>query len=170
MNWESYLSVKRLRQSEKDRNREGEGDMRTPLESDLGRVIFCSAVRRLHDKTQVFPLTSDDIIHSRLTHSLEVMNIGYSIALNLSNNEVFQKKTGLLPNDIIRKIGSILKTSGIVHDIGNPPFGHYGEDVVKLYFKNLFSLLSHDLHLLQSKDFNFDDKKTDLSLIVITVH
>lgn len=166
MDWESYLSVKRLRHSEKDGNREGEGDMRTPLESDLGRVIFCSAVRRLHDKTQVFPLTSDDIIHSRLTHSLEVMNIGYSIALNLSNNGEFKNKSGLSSDDIIRQIGSILKTSGIVHDIGNPPFGHYGEDVVKLYFKNLFSLLSHDLQLLQSKDFNFDDKKTDLSFIV----
>lgn len=59
MNWkEDYLNSERLRPSKTDGNRNSEGDVRTPIESDFGRVIFSEACRRLHDKTQVFPLTN----------------------------------------------------------------------------------------------------------------
>jgi len=94
MDWNKLLSYERERQSTKDSHRE-EYDVRTPIESDFGRVVFSSACRRLHDKTQVLPLTTDDNIHSRLTHSMEVMNIGLSFALYLSKNKDFQSKSGL---------------------------------------------------------------------------
>lgn len=72
MNWKNdLLSTQRLRPSRVDNQRavlSENTDNRNPFESDFGRVIFSSASRRLHDKTQVFPLTSDDNIHSRLTH------------------------------------------------------------------------------------------------------
>lgn len=76
MNWKNYLSSKRLRDSSITMaERQSYNDFRTDIESDFGRVIFSSACRRLHDKTQVFPLTTDDNIHSRLTHSMDVMNM-----------------------------------------------------------------------------------------------
>ena len=77
----ALLNYSRLRSSTKDKKRDvKDGDARTPIESDFGRAIFSEACRRLHDKTQVFPLTTNDNIHSRLTHSMEVMNIGFSVS------------------------------------------------------------------------------------------
>ena len=138
--WNNLLKEDRLRESS-SKEQQIKADYRNPFESDFGRVIFSPASRRLHDKTQVFPLTSDDNIHSRLTHSIEVMNIGLSFAINLANNSVFKKKSGLKDVDILRTISPILKTSCLVHDIGNPPFGHYGEDVIQQYFKVLIEEL-----------------------------
>lgn len=67
-------------------------------------------------------MTTDDNIHSRLTHSLEVMNIGLSFGIYLSGNEKFKKAIGITSEDVLRKISPILKTACLVHDIGNPPF------------------------------------------------
>lgn len=67
MVWNRFLNDKKLRLSQVDDNRlkiSNDTDSRNPFESDFGRVIFSSACRRLHDKTQVFPLTTDDNIHS----------------------------------------------------------------------------------------------------------
>ena len=147
MTWNRILNSKRLRQSRVDDNRSNMSDNtdnRNPFESDFGRVIFSSACRRLHDKTQVFPLTTDDNIHSRLTHSMEVMNIGLSFAIYLCGNEDFKRKTKLSTEDILRKISPILKTSCLVHDIGNPPFGHFGEEVIQNYFTQLINDLKKD--------------------------
>jgi dGTPase len=88
MDWNKYLNASRLRES----TRLTKQDARNEFESDFGRVIFSPAIRRMHDKTQVFPLTTDDNIHSRLTHSMEVMSVGHSLALNLCDNEKFVKK------------------------------------------------------------------------------
>ncbi|WP_270212991.1 dGTP triphosphohydrolase [Phocaeicola coprocola] len=144
MEWEKLLNYRRRRESSVDPNRlkiSGDTDSRNSFESDFGRVVFSSSCRRLHDKTQVFPLTSDDNIHSRLTHSMEVMNIGLSFAIYLCGNDEFKAKTELSEIDILRKISPILKTSCLVHDIGNPPFGHFGEVVIQEYFKDLFANL-----------------------------
>lgn len=84
------LSSKRLRTSNTDQRRKGgkeKFDNRTPIESDYGRVVFCSAFKRLHDKTQLFPLTNDDNIHSRLTHSMEVASVGRSFAVSILENK-----------------------------------------------------------------------------------
>lgn len=146
---DNYLCAKRFRDSGTDGRREemsAQTDKRNALESDFGRVIFSPACRRLHDKTQVFPLTTNDNIHSRLTHSLEVMNMGLSFSINLSQNNDFIKATGLKENEILRSIGATLKTSCLVHDIGNPPFGHFGETVFQNYFTQLFSDLSYIWH------------------------
>lgn len=143
MNWnDCFLSVLRLRDSGTDGERESlsdQTDKRTAAESDFGRVIFSPACRRLHDKTQVFPLTTNDNIHSRLTHSLEVMNMGLSFSIDLSMNQKFLQITELTNIDVLRDVSAILKTSCIVHDIGNPPFGHFGEVVIQNYFEELFN-------------------------------
>lgn len=135
MNWKKYLNAGRLRST----TRTKELDSRNEFESDLGRVIFSPAIRRMHDKTQVFPLTDNDNIHSRLTHSLEVMAVGYSIALNLSQNEEFLSQVALDDDAMFREIPIIIKSACLVHDIGNPPFGHFGEFIIQDYFKKLFA-------------------------------
>jgi dGTPase len=134
MSWELFLNEGRLKPSTRDKS----NDSRNEFESDFGRIIFSPALRRMHDKTQVFSLTTDDNIHSRLTHSLEVMSVGESIATNIIYNEVFISKTKLTPHETNRIIPVIVKNSCLVHDIGNPPFGHFGETVIQNYFQKLF--------------------------------
>jgi dGTPase len=128
----TLYSVERLRDSYRD------ADARNEFESDFGRVIFSPAIRRMHDKTQVFPLTTDDNIHSRLTHSMEVMAVGHSLGVKLIMKKEFADLENLAEYDLIREIPIILKSACLVHDIGNPPFGHFGEAVVQQYFDKLF--------------------------------
>lgn len=138
IDWSKYLSTERERVSESKIGRKGEDenfDMRNEFESDFGRVIFSSAARRMHDKTQVFPLTSGDYVHTRLPHSLEVMNIAVSLGSSLCRNDEFKKEYGIEgAYELEQKICAILKTAAFVHDIGNPPFGHYGEKTIQDYF------------------------------------
>lgn len=139
INWEKYFSNERLRSSKALNNRISNRDMRNEFESDFGRVIFSAAARRLHDKTQVVPLTSDDNIHSRLTHSIEVMNIGASLIKNICRNDRFKH---IFPNSystIEEQANAIIQTICIIHDIGNPPFGHFGEETIAAYFKQYFA-------------------------------
>lgn len=140
MNWEKLLSPVRLRPSKRPSEQGGQqtNDIRNPFESDFGRVVFSPATRRMHDKTQVFPLTADDNTHSRLTHSLEVMAIGYSLGIRVSKDAKFQKETGKSELQLFREVPIIVQSACLVHDIGNPPFGHFGEKVIQTYFKKRF--------------------------------
>ena len=135
IDWDKYLSEARDRQSAFASSNH-RSDLRTAFDSDFGRAVFSSAARRMHDKTQVFPLTSGDKVHTRLTHSIEVMNIAESLGISLCRDADFQTTYGTEALFYERAIPTILKTAAFVHDIGNPPFGHNGEDVIKDYFKN----------------------------------
>ncbi|EMB20860.1 dGTP triphosphohydrolase [Treponema denticola] len=153
MEFEKYLNEARLRES----HRNNPEDKRNEFESDYGRVIFSPAIRRMHDKTQVMPLSHDDNIHTRLTHSLEVMVVAYSIGVQLIENENFQKITKTVPESLIRKIPIILQTAAIVHDVGNPPFGHLGEASIQDFFEEYFKSNETELSKEQKEDFtNFD--------------
>lgn len=139
IDWSKYLSEKRLKASSVP------PDLRNAFESDFGRVAFSSALRRMHDKTQVFPLTNGDCVHTRLTHSIEVMNIAHSLAIFLCRNKEFIETYGESEAYLLeQKISPILRTAAIIHDIGNPPFGHFGEEIIQDYFKNLQSNISFD--------------------------
>lgn len=133
MDWKKLLNNTRLRQSKRG------ADTRNDFESDFGRIIFSSAMRRMHDKTQVFPLTSDDNIHSRLTHSMEVMAIGHSLGIRICEKDDFASTIGADKINLFREIPVLLKNACLVHDIGNPPFGHFGETVIQEYFKKIFA-------------------------------
>ena len=148
MDWEKLLNNNRLRQS----NRRHREDARNDFESDFGRIIFSPAIRRMHDKTQVFPLTSDDNIHSRLTHSMEVMSVGYSLGVKICESEVLNKRLNRDVYDLFREIPIIIKNSCLIHDIGNPPFGHFGETVVQNYFDNFFKI-----NIIKDRDSSFTD-------------
>ncbi|MDC7242804.1 MAG: dNTP triphosphohydrolase [Sphaerochaetaceae bacterium] len=154
MNWGKLLNSERIRKSE----RITENDPRNEFESDFGRVIFSPATRRMHDKTQVMPLSADDNIHTRLTHSMEVMTIGYSLGIKLIENPKF-KEISKIDNNLLdsRIIPMILKSAGLVHDIGNPPFGHFGEECIKNYFTSYFDSNKLTLSDTQMKDFTHFD-------------
>lgn len=102
----------------------------------------------MHDKTQVFPLTKDDNIHSRLTHSLEVMTLGRSFAADLMAEPEFNKlfkPDGMDNLTFYRELESLLSTICLSHDIGNPPFGHFGETTIQNYFTKMFDDLRIDI-------------------------
>lgn len=109
----------------------GRGDKRTVFEQDYDRVLFSTPVRRLADKTQVFPLERNDSIRTRLTHSHEVSNL----ARSLGNRLVRTRPDCLSANKNIRAAAPvILATVGLAHDLGNPPFGHQGEAAIRRWF------------------------------------
>lgn len=139
IDWDKYLSSERYRsQSEfKDHcSKVSDEDRRNDFESDFGRVAFSSAIRRMHDKAQVMPLTTGDSVHTRLTHSIEVMSIAYSLGISLCRDQDFIDVYGKdKAMELERTIPMILKTAAFVHDIGNPPFGHFGETIIQNYFK-----------------------------------
>jgi dGTPase len=149
MDWRRLLSPERLRPTTRTTN----GDRRNEFESDYGRIVFSPAIRRMHDKTQVFPLTTDDNIHTRLTHSLEVASVAQSMGVNVCLDKRFMKKLGKVKEDPIRIIPVILASTALCHDIGNPPFGHYGEEVIRNFFLGYFKKNNVRMSEPEKKDF-----------------
>ncbi len=130
MNWDKLLSAKRLGLEKKEmKNTE---EIRSQFQRDYDRIIFSSPFRRLQNKTQVFPLPGSVFVHNRLTHSLEVASVGRSLA-NLVAQEI-QKREEIRNKDILNELGSIVSAACLAHDMGNPPFGHVGEEAISKYF------------------------------------
>jgi dGTPase len=130
--WELLIQDKRFR----DKSSSITSDGRNPFENDYGRLISSAPIRRLQDKTQVFPLEQSDYIRTRLTHSLEVSYIASSIGQSIENFLINKKKDLKLERQ--GYLSSLLRVAGLVHDLGNPPFGHFGEEAVKKFFKDYF--------------------------------
>ena len=108
---------------------------REELERDLDRILFAAPIRRLADKTQVFPMERNDSIRTRLTHSHEVSNLARSIGVRLAFNhrdEVFGESADEL--NVERTVPALLAAVGLAHDLGNPPFGHQGEKSIRAWF------------------------------------
>ena len=107
---------------------------RNPFLADYDRIIFSSSFRRLARKTQVHPLVRNDHIHNRLTHSLEVSCVGRSLGLGVG---AALRQRGDLPTDYTPDhLGQIIQAACLAHDIGNPPFGHAGEEAIRDWFKD----------------------------------
>ena len=108
--------------------------LRSRFEQDYDRIIFSHPFRKLQDKTQVFPLPEDDFVHTRLTHSLEVSSVGRSLGKNaglyLLNKYPELKNAGFTNHDF----GAIVGAASLAHDLGNPPFGHSGEDSISSFY------------------------------------
>ncbi len=140
MNWEHLLSTKRNR--EVSGNGQASADLRSEFEKDYHRIIGSASFRRLQDKTQVFPLDQSDFIRTRLTHSLEVSSFGKSLGQNIGEYLLTYKKDPSFNWKRKEEICSILQCAGLIHDIGNPPFGHFGEIIIREWFReNLPKLL-----------------------------
>ncbi len=107
-------------------------DHRTEHERDFDRVVFSTPVRRLKDKTQVFPLDLHDGVRTRLTHSMEVSNLARSMGVAVAN----QLKSLAEVGQAERNVPAILAAIGLTHDLGNPPFGHQGEVAIRRWVED----------------------------------
>lgn len=126
MEWKSLLSTEReFREYRKT-------DIRNAFQRDYDRIIFSNIFRRLQNKTQVFPLPGSKMVHNRLTHSLEVASVGRSIARIVSKS--LSDKFGSKFLNEIYDIDIIVSAACLAHDLGNPPFGHSGEETISSYF------------------------------------
>lgn len=128
MNWSQLLCADRLG-NRVAKHEEG----RSPFHSDHDKIIFSGAFRRLARKTQVHPMATNDHIHNRMTHSLEVACVGRTLGIRVGQA---LKNKGDLPQHILpTDIGDIVQATCLAHDIGNPPFGHTGEDAIRNWFQ-----------------------------------
>lgn len=126
MDWHQLLNRERLGKTTHSTEELG----RSPFHKDHDRIIFSGAFRRLGRKTQVHPVSSNDHIHTRLTHSLEVSCVGRSLAMRVAEMIRPALPEWCEPSDL----GMIVQSACLAHDIGNPPFGHSGEDAIRHWF------------------------------------
>ena len=132
MEWQQLLTPKRLGKE----NFDSVHSQRTAFVRDYDRLIYSASFRRLKDKTQVFPLAKNDDIRTRLIHSLEVSCVGRSLGRIVGEQII---KRHHLPNVEAADFGDIVSAACIGHDIGNPPFGHAGEDALQAAFKSWYA-------------------------------
>lgn len=129
MDWQSLLSSDRYGKS-----RVGGPEVRTHFERDYDRILFSDSFRRLGGKTQVFPFSGNDHIHNRLTHTLEVASVGRSLGKN-TGEAIIRRHPQLADTYHSSDFGDIVAAACMGHDIGNPPFGHSGEESIGAWFK-----------------------------------
>jgi dGTPase len=138
--------------------------------SDRSRIIYSSSFRRLQQKAQVFSLEPNSSVRTRLTHSIEVSDLGRTLA-----NKIGYKlyEAGIIEESIIPMIVAIVENACLLHDIGNPPFGHFGEAAIREWArKNLRELATkakvetNELYKLLVSDFlEFDGNPQGFRII-----
>lgn len=134
MKWEKLLEPTRIRTlfGGKASHRSSD-DLRSEFDRDYGRTVFSTPVRRLQDKAQVFPLVKDDFVRTRLTHSIEVSSVARTLGAWVAKWLVDERELQAAAQPSIEVITA---TCGMLHDLGNPPFGHAGEEAICEWFKN----------------------------------
>jgi dGTPase len=135
--WEdAMLSPAAVRSYPATRRRsEPDCSVRTPLQRDRDRIVHSKAFRRLKHKTQVFVAPEGDHYRTRLTHTLEVTQVSRTVARALRLNE------------------DLAEAIGMGHDLGHPPFGHIGEDVLDACARERFGRpFHHNEHSLRVVD------------------
>ncbi len=133
---EAALAPGAARSYPADRARpEDDCGLRTPFQRDRDRIVHCKAFRRLKHKTQVFVAPEGDHYRTRLTHTLETTQISRTVARALRLNE------------------DLTEAIGLGHDLGHPPFGHIGEDVLDRAGQERFGQgFRHNEHSLRVVD------------------
>jgi dGTPase len=156
--WEPFLSSKRIGSSRPAPDRTEVS--RSEFHKDYDRIIFSSAFRRLSDKTQVVPFPKSDYTRQRLTHSLEVSCVVRSLATSVY--EMVHREIGDLASQ--GDFEAIVAAACLAHDIGNPPFGHFGEKAIQEWaadalqrsrFDSLTPAERHDLTLFEGNAQSF---------------
>lgn len=126
MDWNRLLTPRRYHKPDCPAGAEG----RSEFLRDYDRIVFSGAFRRLGRKTQVHPLAGNDHVHTRLTHSLETASVGRSLGLRAYE----LLRADLPPGTPPGTLGEIAQAACLAHDIGNPPFGHAGEEAIRAFF------------------------------------
>ena len=154
MNWNNCFSSKRYGIGSRF------SDERSDYERDWDRIVFSSPFRRLQNKTQVFPLPEDIFVHNRLTHSLEVASVGRSLGslvgeqISLLPSVLNDKKTSEFYSYDLKHV---IAAACLAHDLGNPAFGHSGEDAISKYFRKRNTNKTEDIdfkHLFSKEEWN----------------
>ncbi len=172
LTWKKLLTPQRFNKLDKFTS------YRSPFSKDADRILFSEPFRRLGKKSQVHPLAINDNLHNRLIHSLEVSSAGKSLGFMVGN---FLLKTGEFANlefrtddgEIISKeiyplyISEIVYAACLAHDLGNPPFGHAGEEAIRAWFlENKNSKYLEGLDSRQQSDFTgFDGNAQSFRII-----
>jgi dGTPase len=144
-------------------------DPRTEYQRDFDRIIFSSSFRRLQNKTQVFPLPGSVFVHNRLTHSLEVASVGRSLG-TLIGDFITSKYAADL-NETSKSfyqhsLYNVISSACLCHDIGNPAFGHSGEDAIASFFQKNESALKNKFTDNEWSDFiNFEGNANAIRIL-----
>ena len=143
MEWERLLSVERLAELEEEPEAFGRYPIH-PFEQDHQAIITSAAFRRLQDKTQVFPLDQSDFVRTRLTHSIEVSTVARQLGeMAVQNFRQFPGRQRALSDRAAGDIPSVLMCAGLLHDLGNPPFGHFGEALIGEWFREHLDTIAY---------------------------
>ncbi|MCJ8163903.1 dNTP triphosphohydrolase [Pontibacter sp. E15-1] len=131
--WNRLISKKRFETT--DPKYSTDESVRGEFQRDYDRIVFSSAFRRLQNKTQVMPMPESDFVHTRLTHSLEASVVGRSLG-RIVGKRILERHPELAHEKHIQEadFGDVVAAACLAHDIGNPPFGHSGEDAISAYF------------------------------------
>lgn len=148
MDWKKLLKKQRLGKTDVEKPQSA----RTCFQQDYDRLVFSSPFRRLKDKTQVYSLAKNDYIRTRLTHSIEVSCVGRSLG-TIVGYEILDKYKDELKHLSASDFGSIVSAACLAHDIGNPPFGHAGENAIGSGFKKWENIAKEQLNEQEKTDF-----------------
>ncbi|AKD02724.1 dGTP triphosphohydrolase [Pontibacter korlensis] len=133
--WDKLISKKRFETT--DKKYTSDESVRGEFQRDYDRIVFSSAFRRLQNKTQVMPMPESDFVHTRLTHSLEASVVGRSLG-RIVGKSILERYPQLAQEKNIQEadFGDVVAAACLAHDIGNPPFGHSGEDAISAFFQS----------------------------------
>ncbi len=144
-------------------------DPRTVFQRDFDRIIFSSGFRRLQNKTQVFPLPGSVFVHNRLTHSLEVASVGRSLGTLAGGfiEKTFKNGLTVESQEFYKyNLSNVIASACLCHDIGNPAFGHSGEDAIASYFTKYEAILRTQFSEDEWKDFiNFEGNANAIRIL-----
>jgi dGTPase len=132
MDWTLLLSTQRPGARRQAAPRPG----RTPFGADADRILFSAPFRRLKSKTQVYPLPDSDQVHTRLSHTIEVASVGRTLG-QLAGFTLLQRHPALGQQFHHSELGDLVAAACLLHDLGNPPFGHSGEDAIGRWFRRV---------------------------------
>ena len=137
--WDKLLCNKTLAQKEKTPKSWVDYPL-DPLEQDYREIVSSVSFRHLQDKAQVYQLSKGDFVRTRLTHSMEVSTIAKQLGIMMIYNPKWNNSEAFKDMSVehARTVPTVLACSGLLHDMGNPPFGHEGEYAISSFFRESF--------------------------------
>ena len=138
----------------------------TPFERDYFTIVESSYFRRLQRKTQVYTLDENDYVRTRLTHSMEVAATAELLGRRIASKIIERGVEVDHSETFLDRLSMVLRCAGLLHDLGNPPFGHKGEEYIRHFFKDNEEKLRKDLSDQMWNDLiNYDGNTHTLRII-----